>query len=404
MEKTDSHSWLQALGLEQHGSKQNVILRYLHDNQISVAMFVFFVVMAIRSLVSRQRDAAKTGANRHYLEAPSFPEIDGLDKFDWKTEDPIKLRTFKPKYYLTMAIQNLDPSELLTMDRTYVERIKYRSRIIAESSDICIRVHDDARIRPAVIELYTYLLSHYLPKRFPQMFKLHYASFETGNQFMLENLVTKQVFATEPTNVTPTETLLKTLGMTVDEDFLFLLTEEGAESSDPKYVFQALVCICPSGWDPREKIGQSLASIHAPVPGYADKLESSMDRYFKNIEVGKYVKRSNWAITQHEELFMPDPNSNHAKQDEQVEAVTEIDPDKTFLRCERQTLHRLPKSKALVFAFKTYMDTMRDIKLEGLGDDLADAIDGLRTGNVPAMSHYKRSPVWGQAVKEYLRS
>lgn len=217
------------------------------------------------------------------------------------------------------------------MDRTYVERIKYRSKIIAESSDICIRVHDDARIRPAVIELYTYLLSHYLPKRFPQMFKLHYASFETGNQFMLENLVTKQVFATEPTNVTPTETLLKTLGMTVDEDFLFLLPEEGAESSDPKYVFQALVCICPSGWDPREKIGQSLASIHAPVPGYADKLESSMDRYFKNIEVGKYVKRSNWAITQHEELFMPDPNSNHAKQDEKVEAVTEIDPDKVCL-------------------------------------------------------------------------
>lgn len=50
------------------------------------------------------------------------------------------------------------------------------------------------------------------------------------------------------------------------------------------------------------------------------------------------------------------------------------------------------------------MDSMRDIKLEGMGDALADAIDGLKTGNVPAMDHYKRSPVWGQAVKDYLRS
>ena len=76
----------------------------------------------------------------------------------------------------------------------------------------------------------------------------------------------------------------------------------------------------------------------------------------------------------------------------------------TWLRCERQTLHRLPKSNAIVFAFKTYMDTLRDIKLEGLGDELADAVDGLKSGNVPAMEFYKRGPVWGEAVKDYLRS
>lgn len=50
------------------------------------------------------------------------------------------------------------------------------------------------------------------------------------------------------------------------------------------------------------------------------------------------------------------------------------------------------------------MDTLRDIKLEGLGDDLADAIDGLKSGNVPAMNAYKRGSIWGNAVKDYLRS
>jgi hypothetical protein len=35
----------------------------------------------------------------------------------------------------------------------------------------------------------------------------------------------------------------------------------------------------------------------------------------------------------------------------QEEEEVEIDLSKTVLRCERQTLHRLPKTKALVFAF-----------------------------------------------------
>lgn len=50
------------------------------------------------------------------------------------------------------------------------------------------------------------------------------------------------------------------------------------------------------------------------------------------------------------------------------------------------------------------MDSLRDIKLEGLGDELADAIEGLQTGNVPEMNVYKRGAVWGEAAKEFLRS
>ena len=50
------------------------------------------------------------------------------------------------------------------------------------------------------------------------------------------------------------------------------------------------------------------------------------------------------------------------------------------------------------------MDSLRDVKLEGVGDELADAIDGLKSGNVPAMDIYKRGVVWGEAVKDYLRS
>jgi len=67
-------------------------------------------------------------------------------------------------------------------------------------------------------------------------------------------------------------------------------------------------------------------------------------------------------------------------------------------------LYRLPRSKALVFAFKTYLTPIKDIKDEGSGEELAEAIDSLKTGSVPQMHFYKRGAVWGEAVKKYLRS
>lgn len=67
-------------------------------------------------------------------------------------------------------------------------------------------------------------------------------------------------------------------------------------------------------------------------------------------------------------------------------------------------VHRLPQSKAILFSFKTYLYPISEIKEEGLGEVLADAIEGLRTGNVPSMHFYKKAAVWGASVQKYLRS
>lgn len=57
-----------------------------------------------------------------------------------------------------------------------------------------------------------------------------------------------------------------------------------------------------------------------------------------------------------------------------------------------------------MFAFKTYLYSLRQIKEEGMAEELAEAIDGLKNGNVPEIYWYKRGPEWGAAVKKYLRS
>lgn len=103
MDRILDGSWLDEVGLGQYISEYLTVMAFIKQNQIGVAMLVFFTGLAIRTVVQKNRAAAKVGANREYLDAPDFPEIQRLEKFDWKTEEPIKLRSFKPKYYLTMG-------------------------------------------------------------------------------------------------------------------------------------------------------------------------------------------------------------------------------------------------------------------------------------------------------------
>ncbi|KAI1370936.1 hypothetical protein F4677DRAFT_437043 [Hypoxylon crocopeplum] len=67
----------------------------------------------------------------------------------------------------------------------------------------------------------------------------------------------------------------------------------------------------------------------------------------------------------------------------------------------RENMNRTPKTRAILFSFKTYP---YPIKAEGLGPDLANAIEGLKSGNAPGMWCHKGSIRWGKSVCEYLRS
>lgn len=71
---------------------------------------------------------------------------------------------------------------------------------------------------------------------------------------------------------------------------------------------------------------------------------------------------------------------------------------------ELQTLTRLPETRAILFSFKTYLYRLSDMKADGEGPGLADAIEGLKAGNAPGMWIYKGGGKWAERVCEYLRS
>ncbi|KAL1875516.1 hypothetical protein Plec18167_005452 [Paecilomyces lecythidis] len=411
--------WDHIRGIISRHDAGEVIRMKLHDVKITKMLFILVAVgLFIWNLKRRAREAREAARLNRPLPASKFSPIEPLVDFNWETTEPLKFRPFKPKYHLTMGLQTLDPADLIPMDKTYKERLALRRSLLEQYHETVVAVNDDSdpRTRAAVSELYTYLMGTYLPCRYPTMFKLHETEYETGKAVMVQNLVTGELWPVEVGKGTATITALETLIKTVDEDFLILLPERSSsiekkkgdeeEEEERKYILEAYATCYPAGFDTRKKLGHRLATIHDPVPGYKEKLERSMDRFFDKLEVGKCVRRVNWSVTTDAELFSAFGNKIHGGADDELVPLKmeDLDLDQTFVRCERQTLHRLPSSRALVFAFHTYRYPIQDIKDEGLGEDLARAIDGLKEGSVPQIHFYKRGPVWGEAIKKYLRS
>lgn len=335
------------------------------------------------------------------------------------------------------------------MDNTYQERIKLREKLINEHPVETHQCHPSCN--EAVIEMYEWVFGTYLPKRFPRMFTLippfssipdvgtpdqeFKAQGQRGTSLL--NVATGEHIPLRPASALEA---LRTLGRNVDNDLLFLLpsTAISPSSSDKlptqegntPYTLEAYMTCFPSGFSLPAKFRHTLAEIHAPVPGYKAKLERSMDRYFARLPVGKLVRRHNWAITTNPDLYREagnhlyaDNGSDDQELDLEVDSqgktlnlnsanlLKEIEQQRKDvriedcrLRAERQTLHRLPRSGALVFAFKTYTYPLHEIKAEGSGPALAEAIEGLRLGNASEMEYYKRGVVWGDRVREFLLS
>lgn len=328
-----------------------------------------------------------------------------------------------------MALQSCELSDLVAVDKTYLDRIKDRRDLIATRCDDVVRCNPIAK--DAVDELYTWIFSIYLPKRFPTMFSL--VPSEKGPSKYLLNRITNENVDLTP-SPDPIESL-KTLGRHIDNEFLILLPTASPTPSAPPpqkkilptqtpgeaYHLHAFTLCYPSGFDTVQKLGLPLAAIHAPVPGYESKIARSMDRFFASLPFGKIVKRANWSVQLDSGFFHRDSNHISLSTGENMMAPARYDAtpaeigewekegrsvrvEECNLRCERQTLHRLERTGALVFGFKTYLYPLGAVRGEGSGEEMAEAVEGLWKGSVSGMAIYKRGVVWGKRVCEFLRA
>ena len=111
------------------------------------------------------------------------------------------------------------------------------------------------------------------------------------------------------------------------------------------HVLTAAVMCFPSSWDVRQKMGRSIANIHNPVPEFS-AVSNIVERMLSAIRIEQPLGRANFLIYTDPELHQP-----------RGEGISKpIDPlAPRYIRVERQTFPRLPKTLAVVFAIHTYI-------------------------------------------------
>lgn len=140
-----------------------------------------------------------------------------------------------------------------------------------------------------------------------------------------------------PRAVTDARAALDAVGRQIAEDVCVLLP--AAES----YRLAAAVVCFPNRWRLRDKLGKSLADIHAPVPEFAARLARPVDQFLRRLAPLAPQTRRNWGVADTAELHLPDPGAP-------------IDPARSpppFLREEHQSFVKLPVSGAVVFSIRT---------------------------------------------------
>ncbi len=134
---------------------------------------------------------------------------------------------------------------------------------------------------------------------------------------------------------------LDTLCKLVQEDFC-ILQKHGTE-----HVLTGAILCFPASWRLSEKFMRPLVDIHLPVGSYDGNVARRVQRLFDGIQPGRPLWRFN-------ALWYDDPELHQPRSASDPRNIRDRGTT-PYLRSERQTLLRLPKTGAVVFSIHTYV-------------------------------------------------
>lgn len=129
-------------------------------------------------------------------------------------------------------------------------------------------------------------------------------------------------------------------GLAVQDDLCVM-----ERSEDGWRLTAALLCF-PTYWRLADKFGQVQEKVHGPVPHYAPDLATTVNRFFDRMTPDRIMSRRNWGFTSDPLLFLPDKS---------LLTQRPRTLDELWLRSERQTLRRMPKTGAIVFGIRVQL-------------------------------------------------
>ena len=280
-------------------------------------------------------------------------------------------------FRMAMGLQARHPDDLLEIDALYpAEMAERRDLLATRHVDVFAAEPGTDNARAEVLDLLVSLL----PRRYPDWFT------RDGNT--LHNHLTGEAWNL----ANPPHDALELAGRLVQEDLCII------DVTGPAPVLAAAILCAPSRWRLAEKIGRPLAVVHENVPLYADRLSSAVDRFMGALREGKMAERLNWSVVDDGALFQTSGKyrTAHDAAITPANAATSL-----FVRVERQTLVRLPRSQSVLFAIHVHSYPLaRVLSVPGAAADLAAAVSALPD----ELSTYKSLPAFRTALLACLEA
>ncbi|KAJ6466411.1 hypothetical protein C8R45DRAFT_1021631 [Mycena sanguinolenta] len=361
---------------------------------------------------------------------------------------PVMYRPFRwGEYHVTMAIRSMQWAEWIELDDQYdlyhrirKDRVERKGEKVVQVLPPLTRVRDGGEPvhvsggAAAAIEL-VHELAEYLSRRYPMTFEitrhLSMADYPAGwggatpiksvrivhldEEFELPLPLPLNHAKTEKIDIEQEGTkAMRIAGLLIQDDLIVMV-----EGSDGGYYFMAGAIIVPGFWRMEDKIGMNMEQIHISgnVPQYEEKLQLSLQRFFRRLAVDKPVARNNYLV----QISPPPSDTPSVDPDELAWGENVLGPEDEYggtkgssfrrspvlvvtpqtlrLRVERQALRRLPRSGAIAFTSRTYLVPVEELAQEpGVAARFASAVRSWPEG----VREYKGERRYGEVLLRYL--
>lgn len=121
-------------------------------------------------------------------------------------------------------------------------------------------------------------------------------------------------------------------------------------------------CLCsPTFFSAAFASNKSLQALHDPVPDGNFGLARRIGRVFTNLSTDIVLERHNWTVQWSDDRYTPDATALRLQASE---AAIGAGAEMLFLRVERQTIRRLPKSGAVLFTIRIRLSPLTRLLAE----------------------------------------
>ncbi|EJU05042.1 hypothetical protein DACRYDRAFT_47033, partial [Dacryopinax primogenitus] len=288
-----------------------------------------------------------------------LPDPKPLLDFDLKTAKTRNYiyvnKTLRYPYYQTMAHQPMEIENWIEISSDYQWYLSEKKKVIQREGK---KVLDSLPENDFACQELLETVLDWMPKRYPTLFDRLLRTEDRISRDGIFNKVTGERFDWKKGEAPSGCDALTILSRLTECDFLM-----ARERPDGHIYFTGGLVAFPGFYLLSEKIDKPMSVVHAPVPQFNDKLLMSVERRrrtLKRMLPSAPFERSSWEIVDDLNLYWHNiallPKGGKVS----------VDPSDLYLRIDRQTFRKLPKSKGIIFGVHPLvrkLSTLRDSPL-----------------------------------------